>query len=120
MNEMNIENIREYCIRKKAVTEGFPFDDSTLVFKVGGKMFALLSLEETHSINLKCDPELALTLREQYDAVEPGYHMNKKHWNTIALDGSIPDTRIREWIDHSYDLIVESLPIKIRLALGKK
>ena len=111
---MNVEEIRIYCLGKKAVTESFPFDDTTLVFKVGGKMFALLSLDEDHAINLKCDPEQAIELREQYDAVLPGYHMNKVHWNTIVLDGSVPDPLIREWIDHSYTLILESLPAKIQ------
>ena len=111
---MNIEEIRHYCLQKAAVTESFPFDETTLVFKVGGKMFALLSLDDNHSVNLKCDPERAVNLREQYEAVSPGYHMNKIHWNTILLDGTVPDPLIREWIDHSYSLIVESLPAKIR------
>jgi len=111
---MNIESLREYCIHKKAVTESFPFDDTTLVFKVGGKMFALLSLDEDHSINLKCDPEKAVELREHYPAVKPGYHMNKIYWNTIVLDGTINESLIKEWIDHSYDLIVDGLPQKVK------
>jgi len=114
---MNIEEIRAYCISKKAVTEGFPFDDTTLVFKVGGKMFALLSLDEGHAINLKCDPEMAMTLREQYEAVQPGYHMNKTHWNTVMLNGSVPGSLIREWIDHSYDLILKSLSRKVQQSI---
>ncbi|MGC9470925.1 MAG: MmcQ/YjbR family DNA-binding protein [Bacteroidales bacterium] len=108
---MNLEEVREYCLGKKGVTEGFPFDESTLVFKVGGKMFALLNLENPHSVNLKCDPEKAVILREQYPAVLPGYHMNKKYWNTVMLDGSIPPGLIREWIDHSWDEVVKSLPL---------
>ena len=108
---MNLEEIRTYCLGKKGVTEGFPFDEFTLVFKVGGKMFALLNLENPHSVNLKCDPEKAVILREKYPAVLPGYHMNKKYWNTVMLDGSIPPGLIREWIDHSWDEVVKSLPL---------
>ena len=107
---MDVEKVREYCIRKKAVTEGFPFNDTALVFKVMGKMFALLNLERPYSINLKCDPEKAIELREEFEFVLPGYHMNKKHWNTVVVDGSIPDKLLYEWIDESYDLIVLSLP----------
>ncbi len=111
---MNIEELREYCLRKHQVTEGFPFDESTLVFKVGGKMFALTDLEGEFRINLKCKPDLALELREQYSCVLPGYHMNKTHWNTIVVDGSVKDSVIREWIDLSYDLIVDGLPRKVK------
>ena len=102
---MDIETLREYCISKKGATEGFPFGDDTLVFKVNGKIFALVNLEGDQSLNLKCDPALALELREQYPSVTPGYHMNKKHWNTVRLDGTIPDHDIISWIDHSYDLV---------------
>jgi predicted DNA-binding protein (MmcQ/YjbR family) len=102
---MNIEDLRDYCISKPAVTEGFPFGDDTLVFKVRGKIFALANLDGDLSINLKCDPEKALALRDHYSCVQPGYHMNKKHWNTVTVDGSVPDTVIHEWIDHSYDLV---------------
>ena len=87
---MNIEEYRSYCLAKKGVIEEFPFDNETLVFKVAGKMFALTNVSTFASINLKCDPEKAVELRDQYPAVLPGYHMNKKHWNTILLDGSIP------------------------------
>ena len=97
---MNIETLREYCISKKGVSESFPFDKVTLVFKVMNKMFALTSLDGALSINLKCDPEKAIKLRQEYDAVIPGYHMNKKHWNTIAIDGSIPAKQIHEWINY--------------------
>ena len=107
---MNFEEIREYCISKPAVTEGFPFNDTALVFKVAGKMFALLDLsEESRGISLKCDPELANELREQYPEVIPAWHFNKVHWNGIALSGGIPDEKIKEWIDHSYDIVKESL-----------
>ncbi|NBC82702.1 MAG: MmcQ/YjbR family DNA-binding protein [Bacteroidetes bacterium] len=106
---MNIEEVRSYCLQKPAVTEGFPFGPNALVFKVLDKMYALLNLEDKR-INLKCAPHKAQELREKYEAVIPGYHMNKKHWNTIILDGTVPDPLIKEWIDHSYDLIVEKLP----------
>jgi len=102
---MNIEALREYCISKKGATESFPFGEDTLVFKAGGKIFALVNLDGDLSINLKCDPALAIELRERYSSVIPGYHMNKKHWNTILADGSVPDKKIFEWIDHSYDLV---------------
>jgi predicted DNA-binding protein (MmcQ/YjbR family) len=110
---MNVEDIRLYCLKKKVVTESFPFDDTTLVFKVAGKMFALLSLDK-QSVNLKCDPDKAIEFREHYNAVSPGYHMNKKLWNTVVLDGSVDDSIIRGWIDDSYILIVEKLPKKIQ------
>jgi predicted DNA-binding protein (MmcQ/YjbR family) len=103
---MDIEKLREYCISKKGVTESFPFGDDTLVFKAGGKIFALVNLNGDLSINLKCDPLLAIELRERYSSVTPGYHMNKKHWNTVLLDGSVPDKEILSWIDHSYNLII--------------
>jgi predicted DNA-binding protein (MmcQ/YjbR family) len=102
---MNIEILREYCIGKPEVTEGFPFGEDTLVFKVKGKIFALANLSGDLSINLKCNPAFALELREKYSSVTPGYHMNKKHWNTIILDGSVPDKELFSCIDHSYDLV---------------
>ena len=114
---MNVENIRLYCLKKKAVTESFPFDDTTLVFKVAGRMFALVNLRDNHSINLKCDPDKALELREHHSAVLPGYHMNKKYWNTVILDESITDHLIREWIDDSYLLVVDKLPKKLQQEL---
>lgn len=107
---MNVEELREYCLGKKEVTEGFPFDDTTLVFKVMGKMFALVNLDGEPAVNLKCDPEKAIMLREQYPAVTPGYHMNKRMWNTVQLDGSVPATIIMQWIDHSYEETVKKLP----------
>jgi predicted DNA-binding protein (MmcQ/YjbR family) len=103
---MDIVSLREYCIGKKGATESFPFGDDTLVFKADGKIFALVNLDDELSINLKCDPILAIDLRERYTSVTPGYHMNKKHWNTVLLDGSIPDKEVFSWIDHSYDLII--------------
>jgi predicted DNA-binding protein (MmcQ/YjbR family) len=118
---MNIEEFRNYCLEKKAVTESFPFDETTLVFKVMNKMFALTDVEDDFSINLKCDPEKAIQLREQYpDLVLPGYHMNKKLWNTVVVDGKIPDNLLYQWIDESYDLIVASLPKAKRLELEKE
>jgi predicted DNA-binding protein (MmcQ/YjbR family) len=114
---MNIEELRKYCLSKKAVTESFPFDEVTLVFKVQGKLFALVNLDTEFSINVKCQPEKALELREHYPAVIPGYHMNKIHWNTIIMDGSVEDKLVYGWIDDSYNLVVKSLPKKLREAL---
>lgn len=104
-NPMDIVELREYCISLPDVTEGFPFGEDTLVFKAFGKMFALANLNGELSVNLKCDPEKAIELREIYPAVEPGYHMNKRHWNTVRIDGSIPQGLIKEWINHSYNLV---------------
>ena len=103
---MRIETLRQYCLRKEGVSEAFPFDEMTLVFKVRGKIFALVGLNgHPLSVNLKCDPDLSIELREKYSAVQPGYHMNKKHWNTVLLDGSIPLKEIYTLIDHSYELV---------------
>jgi len=106
---VNIEMARNYCLSKKGVTEGMPFGEGVLVFKVMSKMFALLSLDGDHSMNLKCDPEYALELRDGYDFVLPGYHMNKKHWNTIQFTPEIPVDFLKELIDHSYALVVAKL-----------
>jgi predicted DNA-binding protein (MmcQ/YjbR family) len=106
---MNIEDIREYCLSKKGAEECLPFDDETLVFKVGGKMFAMAGIYEPIQINVKCIPDEAILLREQYPCVKPGYHMNKKHWNTIDIDGSVSDKLIFSWIDQSYHLVFEKL-----------
>lgn len=112
---MNIETLRAYCLSKPAVEETLPFGPDTLVFKVAGKVFLLTGLDsDPLSFNVKCDPDLAVELRERYDAVQPGYHMNKKHWNTVTVDGSVSGKLLREWIDHSYELVVNSLPAKIR------
>ena len=114
---MNIEELREYCLSKKGVTESFPFDDITLVFKVLGKIFALTNLEGDFSINVKCDPELAIELRERYQSVQPGYHMNKSCWNTVFIDGSISDKHLFQWIDHSYNEVVKKMTKKQRESL---
>lgn len=114
---MNVEELREYCISKKGVTESFPFDEVTLVFKVGGKMFALTNLDGEPSVNLKCDPERAVELREQFSSIIPGYHMNKLHWNSVFMDGTISDKLLKELVDHSYDLILYSLPKAKREAI---
>lgn len=115
---MDIEILRDYCLQKPHVTEAFPFDDDTLVFKVGGKMFALVSLKENSSVNLKCDPERAVELRERFHAVQPGYHMNKLHWNTVHFNEDLDDGKLFELIDHSYELVVASLTKKLRSELG--
>ena len=120
---MNIQQLYEFCFIKKGVTEHFPFDEDTLVFKVGGKMFALTSLKdwenENAGINLKCDPEKAIELRSEYEAVNPGFHMSKTHWNTIHFNGDVPDKMICELINHSYDLILKSLTKKIQIEILK-
>jgi predicted DNA-binding protein (MmcQ/YjbR family) len=108
---MNIEELREYCLSKKGAIECFPFDEVTLVFKIH-KMFALTNLDGNLSVNLKCDPEKAIELREKYPAVKPGYHMSKKLWNTVEIDGSINDSLIKSWIDDSYQLVFDSLTKK--------
>jgi predicted DNA-binding protein (MmcQ/YjbR family) len=105
---MDLEFFQRHCLSKKGVTEEFPFGEDTFVYKVVGKMFAITSIDFP-SVNLKCDPEQAILLRERYTAVQPGYHMNKQHWNTVMMDGSVPDKMILKWTNDSYDLIVESL-----------
>jgi predicted DNA-binding protein (MmcQ/YjbR family) len=114
---MDVEEIRSYCLTKKGTDEGLPFGDTTLVIKVGGKIFILINLEGDPSVNLKCDPAKAIDLREANPAIIPGYHMNKKHWNTVVLDGSLPKSLILEMIDHSYELVLQSLPAKLRLEI---
>ncbi len=112
---MNVEEIREYCITKKAVTESFPFGENTLVFKVAGKVFLLLAINDNPiQFNVKCEPEKAIELREKYVCVIPGYHMNKAHWNTIICDGSVSKKIVFGWMENSYNLIVMSLPKKLR------
>src|SRR5947208_762732 len=108
---MDLEQFREYCLRKPGAAEGTPFGEDVLVFKVRGKMFALAALDEVPATaNLKCDPDLALEFRDRYAEVRPGYHMNKKHWNTVDLEGGISAAELRKMIDHSYELVVKSLP----------
>ena len=115
---MNIQQLYEFCLSKKGVTEHFPFDEDTLVFKVAGKMFCLTSLKDWENgnptVNLKCDPEYAIELREKYESVTPGYHSNKKHWNTIFVNKEIDDKKIIHFINHSYELVVAGLPKKER------
>ena len=115
---MNLETFYEYCLSKNGVTEHFPFDEETLVFKVGGKMFALSSLNQWEkgipSVNLKCNPDYAQELRAQYDDIKPGWHMSKIHWNTIEINRDVPDSLIKELIDHSYDLVFKSLTRKLQ------
>jgi predicted DNA-binding protein (MmcQ/YjbR family) len=107
---MDLEQFRGYCLRKPGATEGTPFGPTCLVFKVEGKMFALATLDEVPTtVNLKCDPDWALDLRDRYEQVTPGYHMNKKHWNTVGIEGGIPDLELRKMIDHSYDLVAKGL-----------
>jgi predicted DNA-binding protein (MmcQ/YjbR family) len=108
---MDLAQFREYCLNKPGATEGTPFGPDVLVFKIGGKMFALAVLDKMPTtVNLKCDPDLALDLRDRYEQVRPGYHMNKKHWNTVEIETGIPDAELRKMIDHSYDLVAKSLP----------
>ncbi len=117
---MNIEEFREYCLSKKGVEETFPFDEVTLVFKVMGKMFALTGLDSLEfSVNLKCDPDRALELREQHPEIQPGWHMSKKHWNTVSFEEGLEDDFLMELIDHSYDLVVKGLTKKLRAELEK-
>lgn len=114
---MHIEAFREYCLAKPGVTEETPFGVDTLVFKVGGRIFALTNINTFESINLKCDPEVAVQLREQYEAVQPGYHMDKKHWNTIRMQNNIPDLVLKQWIDQSYYLVYANLTRAQKLAI---
>lgn len=116
---MDLEIVRNYCLNKKGVTETYPFDEETPVYKVMGKMFCLSSLEPPYYINVKCDPEKAVELREEYEQVQPGYHMNKKHWNSVYFEGSATDSEILEWINDSYELIVKSLKKADREELEK-
>ncbi|TDP58707.1 MmcQ/YjbR family DNA-binding protein [Flavobacterium dankookense] len=115
---MDIQQLYEFCLSKKGVTEHFPFDEDTLVFKVAGKMFCLASLKDWENgnptVNLKCDPDYAIELREKYESVTPGYHSNKKHWNTVFVNKEIDDKKIIHFINHSYELIVAGLPKKQR------
>src|SRR5712671_440624 len=117
---MDLAEFREYCLRKPDSSEATPFGPDVLVFKIGGKMFALAPLDEVPpTVNLKCDPDLALDLRDRYEQVGPGYHMNKKHWNTVEIESGIPDIELRKMIDHSYKLVVERLP-KSKAKIGPR
>jgi predicted DNA-binding protein (MmcQ/YjbR family) len=117
---MDIETLRDYCIFKQKTEECFPFDETTLVFKVAGKMFLLVDIHSRPlSFNVKCEPQKAIELREKYSCVEPGFHMNKTHWNTIKCDGSVSSKLILSWVDDSYDLVVSSLPKKLQADFQK-
>jgi predicted DNA-binding protein (MmcQ/YjbR family) len=110
---LNIEELREYCLQKHGVAEGLPFGEDTLVYKVGGKMFLAASITLGNRFNAKCDPELAIELRERYTEVQPGYHMNKKLWNTVYMDGALTKKQLKDMIDHSYELVFSGLPKKV-------
>jgi predicted DNA-binding protein (MmcQ/YjbR family) len=120
---MNLETFYEYCLSKNGVTEHFPFDEETLVFKVGGKMFALSSLTQWEkgipSVNLKCNPEYAEELRAQYDDIKPGWHMSKIHWNTIEINRDVPDSLVKDLIDHSYELVFKRLTKKLQIEISE-
>ena len=111
---MNLEEIRDHCLAKPGVSEGLPFGEDTLVFKVGEKLFLLASITSGTQFNVKCDPELAVELREHHPEVQPGFHMNKKHWNTVHTDGSLSRKQLVDMIDHSYDLVFKSLPKQVQ------
>jgi predicted DNA-binding protein (MmcQ/YjbR family) len=115
---MNVEELRDYCLAKPAVTEGFPFGEETLVFKVAGKLFLLIGLEQADRFNVKCDPELAAELRERHPEVQPGYHMNKKMWNTVYMNGSLTRKQLIDMIDHSYNEVVKGLPKKTQVGIN--
>ena len=117
---MDLAEFREYCLTKLGASEETPFGPDVLVFKVGGKMFALAALDEMPTtVNLKCDPDLALDLRDRYEQVSAGYHMNKKHWNTVGIESGIPDIELRKMIDHSYELVIKRLP-KPKVKVGAR
>jgi predicted DNA-binding protein (MmcQ/YjbR family) len=111
---MHLDTLLQFAVRFLGTEETFPFDNKTLVLKVGGKMYLLVDVEQPTAVNLKCDPERAIELRERYDGIQPGYHMNKKHWNTIDLQGSVDEKLILELVKHSYELVLASLPKKVR------
>ena len=117
---MHIESFTEYCLSKKGAEEGFPFDEVTLVLKVMGKIFAITALdEEVFKVNLKCDPEKAIELREEYEEIQPGFHMNKNHWNTVNFEGELRETFLKELIDHSYAMVVRGMTKKLRDSLNE-
>lgn len=115
---MNIEDFREFCLSKNFVTEDFPFDNVTLAFKVDGKLFALTNVDLFETVNLKCDPEYAIELREQYQDVTPGFHMNKKHWNTVKVNGDVDDTLFFKLVEHSYNCVVKGFSRRRKKELG--
>jgi len=115
---MNVEQYRDYCLAKPGSTEGFPFNEVVLVFKVMGKMFAFMDVDKFDKIIMKCDPEKAIELREQFEGVEPGYHTSNKHWNNVLTDGSVSDEHILEWTDHSYEMVVKGMTKKLKMELA--
>jgi predicted DNA-binding protein (MmcQ/YjbR family) len=115
---MTLAFLRDYCLSLPGVTEDTPFDPTTICFRVGGKIFAITDLENFEYVNLKCDPERSAELRERYPGITPGYHMNKKLWNSVSVQGTVPDALILELTQHSYELIRDSLPLKVRQNLG--
>jgi predicted DNA-binding protein (MmcQ/YjbR family) len=117
---MDLESVRNYCLKKKGVSENLPFGDDTPVYKVAEKIFLIANMTAPISINLKCDPEKAVELREKFDAVTAGYHMNKLHWNTVLLENSIPDKLILSWIDDSYNLVIQAFPKKAKKLFSGK
>jgi predicted DNA-binding protein (MmcQ/YjbR family) len=118
---MDLYDLRSHCLSKPGAVEGHPFGPGVLVMKVGGKIFAIVAEEaDPLEVSLKCEPEIALVLRDAYDAVRPGYHLNKRHWNTVTLDGSVEDRQLHDWIDDSYDLVVDGLPRRIRNSLSSR
>jgi predicted DNA-binding protein (MmcQ/YjbR family) len=117
---VDLERLRQHCLSKPGAVEGYPFGPGVLVIKVSGKVFAIIAEEPEHlQVSLKCDPEIALMLRKTHDCVTPGYHLNKRHWNTVTLDGTVADTVVREWIDDSFDLVVEGLPRRARTKISR-
>lgn len=117
---MDVDLLRSFCLSLPYSTEDLPFDEHTLVIRVGGKIFAILPLDTGDSINLKCDPERSVSLRERYPCIKPGYHMNKKHWNTVEMNGDISDMLLKELVQHSYDLVYSSLPQKVKASLQER
>jgi predicted DNA-binding protein (MmcQ/YjbR family) len=117
---VNLEALREYCLAKPGVTEGLPFGEDTLVFKVAEKLFLLTSISLGNQFNVKCDPELAVELRERHPEIIPGYHMNKKLWNTVKMDGSLSDKQLFEMIDHSYEQVFKGLPKKVQEIIASR
>jgi len=115
---LNIEELRDYCLQKPGTTEGFPFGEETLVFKIAEKIYLLIGLTNGNRFNVKCEPELAIELRERHPEVIPGYHMNKKLWNTVYMDGSLTRKQLCEMIDHSYEQVVKSLPKKVQAEIA--
>ena len=116
---MTLDHFREYCLSFKGTTEHLPFDENTLVFKVVGKMFTLCNMMTFEFTNLKCDPEKAIILREEYMEVTPAWHMNKKHWNSVSFMGDLSEKQIEKWITYSYNLVVKNMPKKLKIELEK-